>query len=178
MAKTWVNFECTFNTANTVNALPDSIYFVTAAGMLRIAYVNIARAQDQLVNIQPSVCYLDADGDLQAAIMSTPYGADHKITVDSVIGDRIRVRVADQPNAGGNYIGEASRVPGNGMLTFDFKNDNGVLSKVHVGHAVKNLIPGKPDQGQMKVAYSRLEDARELFGKGVSPATITDIIAR
>ncbi len=178
MAKTWVNFECTFNTANTVNALPDSIYFVTAGGMLRIAYVNIARAQDQLVNLVPAVCYIDPDGDLHDAIMSTPYGSDHKITIGSVVGDMIRVRVADQPNAGGNYVGEASRVPGNGLATFDFVNTNGALTGVHVGHQVKNLIPGRPDQGQMRVAYSRLEDARELFGKGVSPAAITEIIAR
>jgi hypothetical protein len=141
MAKTWENYECTFNTENTSNTLPDSSYFVTRAGMQRAAFVNAGpgRPASQIVSGASSICYLDPNSGLSPAIMQQ--GDDRKITVTDVVGDTISVRVEGVPQ-GGRTDGTCSRVPANGLCTFDFVNNDGALSHIHVGHKVKSLSPG------------------------------------
>jgi len=52
MPKTWENFECTFNTANDSNTLPDSKYFISRTRMQRAAFRqqagNLAGALDDV----------------------------------------------------------------------------------------------------------------------------------
>lgn len=141
MAKTWQNYVCTFETSNTSNTLPDSKYLVTAIEMLRVAFVNAGpgRPPAQIVNRVPSICFLDANSPLKTAIFRQR--DDRQITIMAVVGDAIHVKVNGVPG-GSHTIGAASRAPQNGLLTFDFTNNNGVLTHIHVGHAVKNVSPG------------------------------------
>jgi hypothetical protein len=39
---------------------------------------------------------------------------------------------------------DCTRMPANGLCTFDFHNNLGVLSHIHVGHTVKLLSIGRP----------------------------------
>src|ERR1700686_2392911 len=93
MAKTWRNYECTFETSNTSNTLPDSRYFVTPAQMARAALVNEGpgRPPNQMVSGAPSICYVDPDSVLHQSIMGTH--DDDAITLMAVVGDTIHVRV-------------------------------------------------------------------------------------
>lgn len=179
MAKTWKNFECKFNTTNTSNPLPDSAYFVTEDRMVRVAYVNIdpkRKATNQTCSVTEAVCFIDGGGRLYKAIMGQ--AKDENITVEAVAGDTIRIRVRNYDGKGRYYIGTAQRIPANGLTTFDFANDDGVLSHVHVGHEVKNLVAGKPSEEDLKIALSRLRDAQALFNAGAPMSGISDLITR
>ena len=142
MAKTWDNVECEFFTGNTTNNMGDSKYLVLSDKMTRTALINFKRAPNQVVTENPSIAYLDPKGALHGIIMEVPSDRDCDITIAGVDGDRIVVHILRgvmEP-----FVGECSRKPANGLCTFDFRNDNGVLSKIHVGHVVKLLTIGKP----------------------------------
>lgn len=140
MARTWENFECEFFTGNTENARGDSKYLVLKEGMTRTALINFKRAPKQVLTGNPCIAYLKPNsGLLQAIMLETD---DSKITIVSVSGDSIVVKVSRGPME--PFVGEASRVPANGLATFDFVNENGVLSHIHVGHEVKLLQTGRP----------------------------------
>ena len=162
MAKTWQNYECTFNTENTSNTLPDSKYFVAPNAMRRAAFVNAGpgRPHNQMLSGSPAICYLDERSALADALMEQ--GDDSQVTIMAVVGDAIHVLVNDVP-AGGHTIGICHRVPANGMVTFDFTNNNGVLSHIHVGHAVKNLVHG-PNAG-VAGAFAELDAVAGQVGK-------------
>jgi hypothetical protein len=140
MAKTWENYECEFFTGNSENAQGDSKYLVLTSGMNRTALVNFKRAPNQVLSSNPSIAYLDPKGLLCKVIMETPH--DEDITIASAEGDRIFVMVNRGPIE--PYLGECSRKPENGLCTFDFDNENGVLTHIHVGHVVKLLQMGRP----------------------------------
>lgn len=148
MAKTFENFECTFFTGNTTNSKGDSRYIVLESGMSRTALVNFKRAPSQVLTGNPSICYLEDDGELNKIIMKTP--KDRDITIAGVEGDRIIVSV----NRAGQkpFVGEASRKPANGLVTFDFVNNDGMLSHIHVGHGVKLLSLGRPESATTDTA--------------------------
>lgn len=140
MAKTWENYECEFFTGNTENSMGDSKYLILSDRMTRTALVNFKRAPDQVLSENPSIAYLDPNGGLYNAIMATPRDSD--ITIADVNGDRIFVSVKRGPIE--PLVAEASRKPANGLCTFDFANNNGVLTHIHVGHVVKLLSLGRP----------------------------------
>jgi hypothetical protein len=73
-------------------------------------------------------------------IMETPN--DDDITIAGVNGDKILVNVNRGPME--PITAECTRKPANGLSTFDFVNNNGVLRDIHVGHEVKLLSLGKP----------------------------------
>jgi hypothetical protein len=140
MSKTWDNVECEFFTGNTANDMGDSKYIVLQDGMQRTALINFRRAPNQVLSGNPSICYIAPDSHLFDAVYENYRpGA---ITIASVTGDRILVRVERGPIE--PFFGEATRVPANGLSTFDFVNQNGVLSHVHFGHEVKLLSLGRP----------------------------------
>ena len=134
MARTWENRPCTFYTANTTNNLGDSRYTVTRTMMTRYAPVNTHRAPDQVNTSNPSIAYLDPNSELYRRVMAQ--GDDRKITVKNVINDVALIEVYP------SYIGYCSLKPVETYCTFDFVNDDGVLSDIHVGHAVKKLTVG------------------------------------
>ena len=134
MTKTWANYPCTFSTGNTENTNGNSQYTITAERMTRYAPINAKRAPEQVMTGNPSICYLTAGGLLNKAIMETDANDDHLITVVAVVGDVITVKVDRGPME--PVIGDCARIPKNGLVTFDFANADGVLSYVHVGHAV------------------------------------------
>lgn len=145
MPKTWANYECRFETVNTENQNGNSQYTVTTNGMTRYAPVNRTRAADQVQTGNPNVCYIDPTSNLYRAVMGQ--GDDSMIKILNVDGDSIAVKVSGiESQAGGrtvNYVvGQARRVPCNGWCPFDFRNNDGALSYVHIGHAVRNIMPG------------------------------------
>ncbi len=140
MAKTWENIECEFFTGNTENSMGDSKYLVLSDKMTRTALINFKRAPNQVLSENPSIAYLDPTSHLHRVIMETPN--DDDIRIADVSGDRIFVSVTRGPME--PFIGECSRKPANGLSTFDFRNDNGLLSHIHVGHVVKLLSLGRP----------------------------------
>jgi len=140
MPKTWENYECEFFTGNTTNTMGDSKYLVLTDGMTRTALINFKRAPDQVLSSNPSIAFLDPNSLLLKVIMETPDDGD--ITIASVEGDRIFVNVNRGPIE--PVVAECSRKPVNGLVTFDFVNNNGVLSHIHVGHTVKLLSLGRP----------------------------------
>jgi hypothetical protein len=148
MPRTWENYECSFNTDNNSNTLPDSKYVVTRNGMRRAAFVNMGPNRDvnQVISGNPAICYLDPSSLLDTAVHYQ--GDDDLITVVNVLRDFIEIKVEDYPQ-GSSTIGIAFRVARNGLRTFDFGNNDGVLSHVHVGHIVKNLAAG-PDPNGMQ----------------------------
>jgi hypothetical protein len=66
---------------------------------------------------------------------------DSKITIAGVDGDTITVNLSAPSGA---FTGNCSRMPANGLNTFDFANNGGVLSHIHLGHEVKQLSLGRP----------------------------------
>ena len=140
MAKTWENIECEFFTGNTENSMGDSKYLILSNKMTRTALINFKRAPSQVLSENPSIAYLDPTSHLHRVIMETP--DDKDIRIADVNGDRIVVGVTRGPME--PFYGECSRMPANGLCTFDFKNDNGLLSHIHVGHVVKLLSLGRP----------------------------------
>ena len=62
---------------------------------------------------------------------------DSDITNNNVIGDQIYVELP-------GYIGIATRMPADGLCTFDFTNTDGELTHIHVGHALTRLSFGPP----------------------------------
>ncbi len=141
MAKTWKNYECEFYTDNNTNNYGDSKYLVTEDKMTRTAFVNLKRAPDQVLSENPSIAYLDPNSELYRKIMSTPN--DDYITVSDVIGDDIIICVHP------GFVGACSRKPVETFFTFDFVNNGGVLSHIHVGHGVKRLSLGRPRRGSV-----------------------------
>ena len=139
MAKTWENYECEFFTGNTANAMGDSKYLILKNKMTRTALINFKRAPDQVLSENPAIAYLDMASTLYDKIMST--SDDKKITIANVEGDTVTVKV---DAANGPFTGNCTRKPANGLCTFDFHNNNGVLSHIHVGHEVKQLSIGRP----------------------------------
>lgn len=142
MAKTWTNYACSFSTRNDSNTLADSKYFISGDAMVRIAFVNAGPRRDMNQTrwvARRSVCYLDPTSGLYLAAMRQ--ADDSKITVVAVVGDTIHIRVDGVPH-GGNTIGPCSRVPENGLVPFDFVNNAGVLSHIHIGHPVHNVSAG------------------------------------
>ena len=141
--KSWTNFECSFETLNTVNNFGNTKYLIFNDRMVRTAKINLVRAPAQILIGNPSICYIDSNQLIYGAIMNQ--GDDSKIKIVSVNGNVIYVKVEGVAGPNGNYmIGECSRIPANGYFTFDFDNDDGSLSHVHIGHGVINLIPGRP----------------------------------
>lgn len=140
MARTWENVECEFFTGNTTNTMGDSKYLVLADGMNRTALINFKRAPQQVLASNPSIAYLEPQSLLMKLIMETP--DDDDISVISAEGDKIFVKVKRGPME--PFVGECSRMPENGLATFDFVNREGVLSHIHVGHQVKLLSVGRP----------------------------------
>lgn len=136
MATTWENRECTFYTANTTNNLGDSKYTVTKALMSRYAPVNTHRKPSQVNTSNPSIAYLDPNGEMYRRVMAER--DDRKITVKNVINDVALIEVHP------GYVGYCSLKPVETYNTFDFVNNDGVLTHVHVGHAVKKLKVGAP----------------------------------
>ncbi len=130
MAKIWYNHPCIFYTRNTENNYGDSKYTVTLNAMTRFAPVNLLRAPAQVNTGNPSICYLDPKSQLYTRIMRTL--DDSKIKIESAVLNIISV------NADG-LIGAAFRKPETDLVTFDFVNNNGVLSHIHVGHKVYRL---------------------------------------
>lgn len=128
--KTWYNHPCTFLTKNTLNALGDSKYMVLINQMTRFAKINIQRAPSQVNTGNPSVCYLVTNSELYKKIMLTP--DDSKITIEKVYNDFIIV------NANG-YKGLSFRKPQLGYTPFDFVNNDGTLSYIHVGHEIYKI---------------------------------------
>ncbi len=144
MSKTWVNHECEFYSNNTENNLGNTRYLVASNNMVRTAKVNLIRAPDQVLHDNPSICYIEENSDIYDAVMQQ--GDDTKITISSVNGNVIIVKVSDVQGPNGNYVlGSCSRIPVNGLCTFDFNNNNGVLTGVHVGHAIMNINHGRPN---------------------------------
>jgi len=133
MAKTWFNYPCRFSTSNTENQLGNSAYQVTLTGMTRFAPVNTNRAPNQLNTGNPNICYVAMDSELYTRIMRIPSDRDDLITIKNVILDSIIVN-ADAFN------GLAFRKPQIGFCPFDFVNDNGTLSLVHVGHQICRFL--------------------------------------
>lgn len=133
MTLTWQNVNCTFQTLNTLNQFGNSQYTITGNPnrMVRYAPINRIRAPDQ-VNFDEAraVCYLQPGSPSYADIMSE--GDDTKITVYTVLGESIVFK------APGRFV-NATRTPATGWCVFDCFNNNGVLSHIHVGHAVINL---------------------------------------
>lgn len=140
MPRTWDNYECEFFTGNTENGMGDSKYLILSDKMTRTALVNFKRAPHQVLSENPAIAYLDPGGLLYKVIMATP--DDRKITIADVGGDRIFVRVNRDPLE--PVVAECSRKPANGLCTFDFHNNDGILSHIHVGHVVKLLSLGRP----------------------------------
>lgn len=137
MAKTWKNRECTFHTANNTNKYGDSKYTVTKDKMKRHAPVNTTRAPNQVNTSNPSIAYLDPNSELYRRIMKER--DDSKITVKEVIEEK---DVAMIELTG--FVAACSLKPIETYNTFDFVNNDGVLSNIHVGHAVKDLTLGTP----------------------------------
>lgn len=134
MAKTWDNVPCRFWTKNTVNKRGNSEYRVFTNRMIRHAPVNVDRdgAKDQVFTFKRrAICYLDPGSQLLRLIMRTL--DDNQVKIDSVAGDSIWVQV-------GRVVREASRRPQVGLATFDFVNNNGDLSGIHVGHQIDKLV--------------------------------------
>jgi hypothetical protein len=132
MAKTWTNVQCRFQTLNTENTRGNSEYRIWTDRMLRNAPINVDRdgAHDQVYTFQRrAICYLEPNSLLYELIMRTP---DDRIKIADVVHDDIFV------NADGTTL-PARRIPAEGLITFDFDNNNGDLSHIHVGHAVLNL---------------------------------------
>jgi len=130
MAKTWLNHPCTFRTKNTVNRMGDSKYTVTHNAVNRFAPINLARGYASPNFSNPSICYIVTGSALHDQIMHT--GDDRLITIEGVHLDIIEV------NANG-LKGLAQRKPQEGLTTFDFVNNNGALSHIHVGHQVYDI---------------------------------------
>ena len=139
MSKTWENVECEFYTGNTTNTMGDSKYLILRDKMTRTALINFKRAPDQVLSENPAIAYLEPSSQLYQKIMET--GDDSKITIADVTGDTITVNVSAPSGA---FTGNCSRKPANGLSTFDFVNQNGMLSRIHVGHEVKLLSLGRP----------------------------------
>jgi hypothetical protein len=139
MAKTWMNVTCEFFTGNTANGLGNSKYLVLPNRMTRTAFVNFKRAPAQVCASNPSICYLDRQG--ESIIMKTP--DDQNIRIDDVVADEITVGVRDAKTGAWSSF-KCSRKPREGLSTFDFKNDKGVLTAIHVGHEVRQLTVGLP----------------------------------
>ena len=59
-------------------------------------------------------------------------GDDTRITVFTVLGESIVLKTP------GRFV-NATRTPATGWLVFDCFNNDGVLSNIHIGHAVINL---------------------------------------
>ena len=139
MAKTWENFACVFYTQNTLNNYGDSKYTVTKDKMTRHAPVNKDRAPDQVNTGSPAIAYLDPKSNLYKAIKAQR--DDRKIMIEDVVGDTIRVKVIGVSAVAGAdpFIGDCCRLPANGYHTFDFVNNNGVLSRIHIGHELMQL---------------------------------------
>lgn len=135
MAKTWLNYACTFYTSNTENNLGDSRYVVTSNSVVRHAPINRARSPDQVNSTHGAICYLVPGSNLYKEIMGEI--DDRKITVAMVDGDRIHISLQRGPIE--PLVCECTRKPANGLVTFDFDNTNGVLSHIHVGHKVHSL---------------------------------------
>lgn len=133
MSKTWQNVDCTFQTLNTTNHFGNSKYTITGNPnwMVRHAPVNTVRAPNQVdFNEARDVCYLQPAGSAYDAIMNEP--DDQNIAIHSVWGDEIVLKTP------GLFI-KATRIPATGWMVFDCVNTNGILTHIHVGHAVMNL---------------------------------------
>ena len=137
MAKTWENYECEFYTENSTNNLGNSKYLVLKNKMTRTAFVNLRRAPSQVRAESPAIAYLNSNDKLFSIIMNQT--DDSKIKIDNVVNDTITVSVEVGSNL---FIGTCSRKPANGLVTFDFVNEDGNLSLIHVGHEVKMLRLG------------------------------------
>jgi len=130
MAKTWLNYPCRFRTKNTVNRRGDSVYTVTHNWVSRYAPINLERGYANPNFGNPSICYIIWASKLHDQIMHT--GDDSLITIVGVHLDIIEV------NANG-FRGIAQRKPQEGLTTFDFVNNNGALSHIHIGHQVYDI---------------------------------------
>ena len=144
MPNTWTNYECEFFTRNTANEMGDSKYLIVADKMTRTAFINLRRAPGQVCSENPAIAYLDENSKLYEAIMAER--DDSMIEIVSVNGDDIVVYVRS-PTA--PVFGKCSRKPANGLITFDFRNNNGALSNIHVGHQVTRLTFGRPRSKSM-----------------------------
>ena len=133
MANTWENVNCTFETLNTVNNLGNSQYTITGNPnrMVRYAPINRFRAPTQ-VNFDElkSLCYLQHGCLTEQEIMKE--ADDNNITIFSVVANTIVFSIP-----GKNLI--ATRIPATGWTVFDCINNDGILSHIHVGHALSNL---------------------------------------
>ena len=132
MSKIWYNHPCRFSTKNTLNQLGNSHYSVLITSMTRFAPININRASNQVNTGNPSICYLIPNSKLYDRIMHTT--DDSKITIENVILDSIIVN-AD------NFKGLALRKPQKGFVPFDFVNNGGTLTSIHVGHEIHEFLP-------------------------------------
>jgi hypothetical protein len=133
MTKTWQNVNCTFQTQNTENGFGNSQYTITGNPnrMIRYAPVNQVRAPNQVhFDEARAVCYLQPGSPSYDDIMSE--GDDTKITIHSVLGESIVLKTP------GRFV-NATRTPATGWFVFDCFNNDGVLSRIHVGHAIINL---------------------------------------
>lgn len=133
VTKTWQNVNCTFQTLNTLNQFGNSEYIITGNPnrLRRHAPINTIRAPNQVDFDAPkSVCYLQPGSPSERDIMSE--GDDTKITVFTVLGESIVLKTP------GRFV-NATRTPATGWLVFDCFNNDGVLSNIHIGHAVINL---------------------------------------
>ena len=130
MPTTWSNVVCSFQTRNEENTNGNSTYNVTADNMTRFAPVNAQRAPNQVQTGNPNICYLDPNGETYRRVMQTRNDSD--ITIANVQGDDITVVVQ-------TFVGNAFRRPRLLFCPFDFVNNDGTLTHIHIGHPVCGL---------------------------------------
>jgi hypothetical protein len=133
MPKTWQNVNCTFETLNTLNEFGNSRYTINGNPnrMQRYAPINTVRAPNQVnFDAAKAVCYLPPGSPTEEEIMNE--GNDANITIFSVVGEVILFKLP-------GLVMSGTRIPATGWKVFDCFNNDGILSSIHVGHAVLNL---------------------------------------
>ena len=136
MPTTWQNVNCSFQTLNTLNQFGNSQYIITGNPnrMQRHAPINTVRAPNQVhFDEARAVCYLQPGSASHDDIMHETIDAN--VTVFSVLGESIVFKIP------GRYL-NATRTPATGWVVFDCFNNNGVLTHIHIGHALINLRLG------------------------------------
>lgn len=134
--KTWDNVPCRFWTQNTVNDRGNSEYRIFRDRMIRHAPINADRAgaQSQVFTFaHKSICYLDPQTHLYDLVLHTSLHRRNQITIDSVVRDLVYLNVF-------GVTLPAFRRPAVGLSTFDCINNDGILNRVHLGHAISRLI--------------------------------------
>lgn len=126
--KTWNNTPVVFSTLNNTNTFGNSVYTVLANAMTRHAPVNTIRAPMQVNTGNPAICYIPAGN--TGPIMAERNDAN--ITIAGVIGNDVYIQV-------NQVIVKATLTAAVGLTTFDAVNVNGVLTHIHVGHAIHSI---------------------------------------